>query len=45
MNNKDMSKRQMRREQIRRKERQSRLIAIVLITLGALFLAPYYKVC
>lgn len=38
MNNKDMSKRQMRQEQIRRKERQSRLIAIVLITLGALFL-------
>lgn len=39
MNNKDMSKRQMRKEQIRRKEKQSRLIAIVLITLGALFLA------
>ncbi|MBI3169442.1 MAG: thioredoxin domain-containing protein [Chloroflexi bacterium] len=39
MNNKEMSKRQMRREQIRRKEKQSRLIAIVLITLGALFLA------
>lgn len=39
MNTKEMSKRQMRREQIRRKERQSRLIAIVLITLGALFLA------
>jgi len=39
MNNKEMSKRQVRKEQIRRKEKQSRLIAIVLITLGALFLA------
>ncbi|GAB4499916.1 MAG: thioredoxin domain-containing protein [Anaerolineales bacterium] len=39
MNNKEMSKRQMRKEQIRRKEQQSRLIAIVLITLGALFVA------
>jgi protein-disulfide isomerase len=39
MNTKEMSKRQMRREQIRRKEKQSRLVAIVLITLGALFLA------
>lgn len=39
MNTKDMSKRQMRREQIRRKEKQSRLLSIVLITVGALFLA------
>lgn len=39
MTNKEVSKRQMRREQIRRKEKQSRLIAITLITLGALFLA------
>lgn len=39
MNTKEMSKRQMRKEQIRRKERTSRLVAIVLITLGALFLA------
>jgi protein-disulfide isomerase len=39
MNNKEMSKRQMRKEQIRRKEKQSRMLAIVLITLGALFLA------
>lgn len=39
MENKDMSKRQLRKEQIRRKEKQSRLIGIVLITLGALFVA------
>ena len=36
---KELSKRQMRREQIRRKEGRSRLVAILLITLGALFLA------
>lgn len=34
-----MSKRQMRREQVRKKEQRSRLIAILLISLGALFLA------
>lgn len=39
MSNKEISKRQMRKEQIRRKEKQSRLIAISLITLGALFVA------
>lgn len=39
MSNKEISKRQMRKEQVRRKEKQSRLIAISLITLGALFVA------
>lgn len=39
MENKEMSKRQMRKAQMRRKERQSRLIGIILITLGALFVA------
>jgi protein-disulfide isomerase len=39
MNNKEISKRQMRKEQIRRKEKQSRFVAIGLITLGAIFLA------
>ena len=39
MENKEMSKRQVRKEQIRRKERQSRLIGIALISLGALFVA------
>jgi protein-disulfide isomerase len=39
MNTKEMSKRQVRKEQIRRKERQSRLLGIGLITLGALFIA------
>lgn len=39
MNTKEMSKRQARKEQIRRKERQSRILAISLITLGALFVA------
>jgi protein-disulfide isomerase len=39
MNNKEISKRQMRKEQIRRKEKQSRLLGIGLITLGALFVA------
>jgi len=36
---KEMSKRQLRKEQIRRKEKQSRFLAIGLITVGALFLA------
>ncbi|MFN8434914.1 MAG: thioredoxin domain-containing protein [Anaerolineales bacterium] len=36
---KEMSKRQQRKEQIRRKEKQSRFLAIGLITVGALFLA------
>ncbi|MCE7858500.1 MAG: hypothetical protein DYG86_01790 [Chloroflexi bacterium CFX2] len=39
MNNKEMSKRQARKDQMRRKERRSRLLAVGLITLGALFLA------
>ncbi|MBL8063146.1 MAG: thioredoxin domain-containing protein [Anaerolineales bacterium] len=39
MNTKDMSKRQQRREQIRRKERNSRLWAIGLITGGVLIVA------
>jgi protein-disulfide isomerase len=40
MNNpKDISKRQARREQIRRKEQRGRLIGIVLISIGALFVA------
>ncbi|GMV34401.1 MAG: hypothetical protein DCC59_02155 [Chloroflexi bacterium] len=39
MNTQGMSKRQMRKEQIRRKEKRSRLIGIALISLGALFLA------
>ena len=34
-----MSKRQMRKEQIRRKEKQSRLVSILLITAGAIFVA------
>ena len=38
-NTKDMSKRQARREQIRRKEKRGRLIGIGLITLGAIFVA------
>jgi protein-disulfide isomerase len=37
--NKEMSKRQARREQIRRKENRSRLMGIGLISAGALFLA------
>lgn len=36
---KELSKRQMRKEQIRRKEKQTRTISIVLITLAALFVA------
>lgn len=36
---KDMSKRQVRREQIRRKEQRGRVIGISLITIGALFVA------
>ena len=36
-NTKDMSKRQIRREQIRRKEQRGRLIGIGLISLGAIF--------
>jgi protein-disulfide isomerase len=36
---KEKSKRQMRREQIRRRESRGRLIGIVLITIGALFFA------
>ncbi|MCB0101800.1 MAG: DsbA family protein [Anaerolineales bacterium] len=39
MTNKEMSKRQARKEQIRRKEKQSRLVSILLITLGAVFVA------
>jgi protein-disulfide isomerase len=40
MNNpKDTSKRQARREQIRRKEQSGRLIGIALISIGAIFLA------
>lgn len=41
MNNKDkeMSKRQARKEQMKRKEQRSRLLAIGLITIGALFVA------
>ncbi len=39
MNTKEMSKRQMRKEQIRRKEKQSRLLSILLITAGAIFVA------
>ena len=41
MNNKDkdMSKRQARKEQLRRKEQRSRLVGISLITIGALFVA------
>ena len=35
----EMSKRQMRREQIRRKEQRGRIIGISLITIGALFVA------
>ena len=35
----EMSKRQARREQIRRKEKRGRLIAISLITIGAIFVA------
>ncbi len=38
-NTKEMSKRQTRREQIRRKEQRGRLIGIGLITLGALVVA------
>lgn len=38
-NTKDVSKRQMRREQIRRKEQRGRVIGIALITVGALFVA------
>jgi hypothetical protein len=36
---KEMSKRQARREQIRRKEQRGRLIGIGLVTLGALVVA------
>ena len=36
---KEMSKRQARREHIRRKEQRSRLLGIGLITIGALFIA------
>ena len=36
---KDMSKRQARREQIRRKEKRGRLMGIGLITIGAIFVA------
>jgi protein-disulfide isomerase len=40
MNNpKDLSKRQARREQIRRKESRGRLIGIALISIGAIFIA------
>jgi protein-disulfide isomerase len=40
MNNpKDVSKRQARREQIRRKEQRNRLIGIALISIGAIFVA------
>lgn len=39
MSNKEMSKRQIRKEQMRRKEKQSRLISILLITAGAVFVA------
>jgi protein-disulfide isomerase len=47
-NSKDMSKRQMRREQIRRKEQRGRWIGISLISLGAivvafLFIYPNFK--
>ncbi len=38
-NTKDMSKRQARREQVRRKEQRGRLIGIGLITIGAIFVA------
>lgn len=38
-NNKEISKRQARRDQIRRKEQRSRLLSIGLISFGALFLA------
>lgn len=38
-NTKEVSKRQERREQIRRKEQRGRLIGIGLITIGALFFA------
>jgi protein-disulfide isomerase len=38
-NNKELSKRQSRKEQLRRKEQRSRLLAIGLITIGALFVA------
>jgi protein-disulfide isomerase len=38
-NNKEMSKRQARKEQMRRKERSSRLIGIGLIAFGAIFIA------
>lgn len=36
---KEMSKRQARKEQMKRKEQRSRMIAIALITIGALFVA------
>lgn len=36
---KDLSKRQIRKEQIRRKEKQTRTVSIILITLAALFVA------
>lgn len=39
MSDKEVSKRQQRKEQIRRKERNSRLLSIGLITAGVLFLA------
>lgn len=39
MTDKEMSKRQQRKEQIRRKERSSRLLAIGLVTVGVLFIA------
>lgn len=38
-NEKDVSKRQARREQIRRKDQRSRLIGIGLISIGAIFIA------
>jgi protein-disulfide isomerase len=38
-NQKDMSKRQARREQIRRKDQRGRLIGIGLISIGAIFIA------
>ncbi len=38
-NTKEVSKRQVRREQIRRKEQRGRIIGISLITIGALFVA------
>ncbi|GAB1471305.1 thioredoxin domain-containing protein [Chloroflexota bacterium] len=39
MNNKEMSKRQIRKEQVRRKEKQARMVSIILVAVGALLVA------